>query len=160
MLSRALLVVLLGACGLAVGAGDADKVKLTPEEERVFDSTNEVRKKEGLKPLRINPLLVEAARKHSQMMAKRNQLEHEFDGVGPDKRLKKVGYKFQTYGENILYSAKSGIEAADFAMEKWLDSKTHRGNILDKDYTEVGIGVAINEKGVIYFTQDFATPQK
>jgi uncharacterized protein YkwD len=45
-------------------------------------------------------------------------------------------------------------------MEKWLDSKTHRGNILDKDYTEVGIGVAINEKGVIYFTQDFATPQK
>jgi uncharacterized protein YkwD len=160
MLSRALLVVLLGGCALAASAGDADKMKLTPEEQRVLDSTNEVRKKEGLQPLRINPLLVEAARKHSQMMAMRSQLEHEFDGIGLDKRLKKVGYKFNAYGENILYTVKSGVEAANIAMEKWLDSKTHRGNILAKDYTEVGIGMAINEKGVIYFTQDFGTPQK
>jgi uncharacterized protein YkwD len=160
MLSRVLVVVLLGGFTLAARVGDSDKGKLTPEEQRILDVTNEARKKEGLPPLSVDPLLVEAARKHSQMMAKMGQLEHEFDGVSLDQRLKKVGYKFQACGENIQFSTKTGAEAADFAMNNWLGSKGHRGNILSKEYTEVGIGAITNDKGVIYFTQDFASPQK
>jgi len=45
-------------------------------------------------------------------------------------------------------------------LKDWLNSKVHRKNLLGKDYTEVGIGVATNDLGETYFTQDFGRPQK
>jgi uncharacterized protein YkwD len=160
MLQRMLIIGGVLSLALACCGGEPEEVKLTAEEQRILDSTNELRKKEGLAPLRVNALLVEAARKHSQMMAKKDMLEHVFDGVGPDQRLKKIGYKYLQYGENIQYSTKQGVEAADFAINNWINSKPHRANLLDKDFTEVGIGMATNGAGRIYFTQDFGQPRK
>ena len=40
-------------------------------------------------------------------------------------------------------------------MKGWMNSKVHRENILDPAFTEIGIGVARNDKGEVYYTQDF-----
>jgi uncharacterized protein YkwD len=155
-----LILIVLAAVTATAGGGDAGKVKLTPQEQAVLDQTNEQRKKEGLKPLVVNATLVEVARKHAQAMAKLRKMEHVIDGIGPDERFKKAGYKFATYGENIHWSKGLDDKAADLAMKDWLASKVHRGNLLSKDFTEVGIGVATNDAGETYFTQDFGRPLK
>jgi uncharacterized protein YkwD len=160
MLSRVLLLLALGCLAVPANGGDADKVKLTAPEQRILDQTNEARKKEGLNPLKASAVLTDVARKHAQALAKLRKLEHEIDGVGPEQRLTKAGYKYLAYGENIHGSKGSDAEAADIAMKDWLNSKVHRKNLLSKDYTEVGIGVATNDAGETYFTQDFGRPQK
>ena len=40
-------------------------------------------------------------------------------------------------------------------MKGWMNSKVHRENILEPAFAEVGIGVARNDKGEMYYTQDF-----
>jgi uncharacterized protein YkwD len=45
-------------------------------------------------------------------------------------------------------------------MKGWMDSKGHRENILNPGFTEIGIGIARNDKGETYFTQEFAKPRK
>lgn len=60
-----------------------------------------------------------------------------------------AGYK----GENILY----GSTTAQGAMDLWLNSEGHRANILNTNYTHVGIGVAVGDDGRTYWVQLFAS---
>src|SRR5213078_4663827 len=54
--------------GPAGGAREKGKVKLTADEEKVLELTNEQRKRKKLPPLKLNPLLVKVARQHSANM--------------------------------------------------------------------------------------------
>jgi uncharacterized protein YkwD len=45
-------------------------------------------------------------------------------------------------------------------MKGWMSSKGHRENILKDMFTEIGFGIAQDDKGVYYFTQVFAKPRK
>jgi uncharacterized protein YkwD len=45
-------------------------------------------------------------------------------------------------------------------MKAWMDSKEHRANILMPEYTEIGLGIARDKTGQLYFTQVFAKPRK
>ena len=158
---RAVLLLALGATAMGGGGeGEGDKVKLAPEEQTILDKTNEARKKEGLAPLKLNPTLVEIARQQAKTMAKVRKLEHDIDGAGPEQRFKKAGYKFFFYAENIHVSKGLEAKAADRAMKDWLESKVHRSNLLNKEFTEVGIGMATNDAGETYFSQDFGRPVK
>ena len=161
-MTRALVLTVLGSIAAAAceGEGDAGKVKLSPQEQTILDKTNEARKKEGLTPLKLNPTLVEIARKQAQAMAKARKLEHDIDGAGPEQRFKKAGYKFFTYAENIHVSKGLNAKAADRAMKDWLDSKVHHDNLLNKEFAEIGIGMATNDAGETYFAQDFGRPQQ
>ena len=155
-----LSIILVAAAALAAGSGDTDKAKLSEEEQRVLDLTNEARKKEGLQPLKVNAVLTKTARAHSENMAKQRKLDHKLDDMNPAQRVEKAGYKFFGVGENIYMSKRINAEAPDLAMKTWLDSKPHRENILQKEFTEIGIGVATNDSGEIYFTQVFGKPRK
>jgi uncharacterized protein YkwD len=155
-----LTALLAGTTALAEGVGDPPPAKLTKEEQRLLDLTNEVRKKENLPPLTVNPLLVEVARKHSQTMAMKHKLAHEIDGARPAERLKAAGYKFFAFGENIHESKRKGVDAADAAVKWWLNSEKHRENILDKQFTEIGVGMATTDAGETFSTQVFGMPRK
>jgi uncharacterized protein YkwD len=159
---RALVLLAVAAIAVAPreGEGDGDKVKLTPQEQTILDKTNEARKKEGLAPLKLSPTLVEIARQQAKTMAKVRKLEHDIDGAGPEQRFKKAGYKFFFYAENIHVSKGLEAKAADRAMKDWLESKVHRSNLLNKEFTEIGIGMATNDAGETYFSQDFGRPLK
>lgn len=153
--------VLVCAFALVPFAGADEKkddkkgaLKLTAEEEAVIDLTNAERKKADLKPLKMNPQLMEAARKHAENMAKQDKLDHTLDEKAPSDRTKAAGYKSSFVGENIAWNQKDAKDV----VAGWMDSKDHRENILNTDYTEIGVAVAKNEKGEPYWVQVFGKP--
>jgi uncharacterized protein YkwD len=132
------------------------ELKLTADEEALIDLTNAERKKadKGLKPLKMNPRLMETARKHAANMAAQNKLDHKIDNQEPVDRAKAAGYKSKFVGENISWNQKTPKDA----IEAWMISETHRDNILLKEYTEIGVAVARNQKGQPYWAQVFGMP--
>ena len=94
----------------------------------------------------------ETARKHSVDMAINDYFSHEnLQGLSPFDRMKEDDIKFRRAGENLAYGQSSSI----FAHEGLMNSKGHRDNILIKDYSHLGIGVAFNEKSQPYYTENF-----
>jgi uncharacterized protein YkwD len=147
-------------CPLALAdekKGDAkDPAKLTDDEQAVIDLTNAERKKADLKPLKMNPKLMAAARKHAANMAAQEKLEHVLDEKDPEDRAKAAGYKPDAIGENLAWNQQNPKEV----LEVWMKSEQHRDNILSKDYTEIGVAVAKNKKGEPYWVQVFGTPEE
>jgi uncharacterized protein (TIGR03000 family) len=120
-------------------------------EQELLDLTNHERKKAGLAPLDLNAKLVQAARGHSANMARQKKLDHTLEEKGPGERIRAAGYQGFTWGENIAY----GMPTPASAMEAWMTSKGHRANILNGDFTEIGLGIVTDERGVPYYTQVF-----
>ena len=91
------------------------------------------------------------ARKHSEDMASGRC---SFGHSGYDLRVSKIKKTIKPcdgyVGENVAYGANNGKEVFDI----WKNSSEHRKNMLG-DYKYIGIGVAYNKKGVIYYTQIF-----
>ena len=56
-------------------------------------------------------------------------------------------------------SAEQNPSMADI-LKLWMDSDPHRKNILSAKFTEVGVGIAKNDKGEVYCTEIFAAPLK
>jgi uncharacterized protein YkwD len=153
---------LAGACGLLVvlglsHAGEAPSFKMTDEEAKLLELTNQERKKKELAPLRPNPVLFKLARDHSANMAKQGKMDHVLDGKTPFDRMKDANYSFQRGGENIA-AGDATIELAQ-VMQSWMESKNHRENILGPEFTEIGLGV-VRKDGQAYYTQVFAKPSK
>lgn len=130
--------------------------KLTKEEQELIDLTNAERKKANLKPLALNPQLTDAARGHAANMAKQDKLEHILDDKDFGARAKDAGYKYSLFGENIAW----GREMPKDVLEGWMNSPPHLENILKEEFTEIGVGVAKNQKGERYWVQVFGTPLK
>ncbi len=135
--------------------------KLTADEQAVIDLTNAERKKaerkkdeKELLPLKMNPQLMEAARKHAENMAVQDKLDHKLDDKEPVDRTKAVGYKSEFVGENIAWNQKTPKQV----LESWMNSEGHRENILRPEYTEIGVAVAKNKKGEPYWVQVFGKP--
>jgi uncharacterized protein YkwD len=89
-------------------------------------------------------------------MARQEKMEHNLDGQTPGARIKAAGYRFRAAGENI---AMTDGDPPSVIFEMWMKSKHHRENILNAEFTEIGIGIARNDKGEIYYTQDFGKPK-
>ena len=106
-------------------------------------------------PLRWNENLAEVARAHSH-----NMLEQRFfDHVDPDgrtlaTRINEAGIPWRASGENIaIYGTIMGAEAAFMNEPRF--QHNHRANILNANYTDVGIGIVQGSNGSLYITQDF-----
>jgi uncharacterized protein YkwD len=141
----------------ASGTGqDKDKFVLGDDEKNLLELTNLERKKHKLPPLKASPLLCKVARAHSANMAKQGKMDHNLDGKDPYDRIKAVGYKYAVAGENLAV----GDLAQEQVMKAWMKSQVHRENILDDEFTEIGLGMAKNDKGKIYYTQVFGTPRE
>jgi uncharacterized protein (TIGR03000 family) len=124
------------------------------QEKEVVERTNQERKKAGLPPLQVNAKLSRAAREHSANMARLDRLDHMLEGKGPGERLAAVGYQSFGWGENCA----AGQRTPEEALASWMQSPGHRGNILNGNYTEIGVGIAANERGGLYWTQVFGRP--
>jgi len=149
-------VVLLVPFAWPLDAQEA-KLQLSKEEKKLVELVNAERKKENLPSLKTNLLLTKLARAHSDNMAKQGKLDHDLDGKTAFQRMREAGYAFSKAGENIAYS--EGIFNLNEVMKGWMESKPHRENILNDEYTEFGLGMARNDKGECYYTQVFAKPR-
>lgn len=101
--------------------------------------TNADRAESGLAPLTRNPLLDAAAQAAAEDMATKGYFSHVApDGATPWSWLDKAGYVYSYAGQNLAvnFTDSQNVETA------WLESPTHRENILKPHYTEIGFGTA------------------
>jgi uncharacterized protein YkwD len=128
------------------------------EEQQLVRQLNQSRAEAGLPALRVDDRLTQAAREHSQKMSNTRTLGHVLPKEkGVAERLGATGLHFSRSGENVGYNTDfDGIQKA------FMKSPPHRENILNPDYTLVGIGLVRGDDGVYWATQDFAhgTPQR
>ena len=132
-------------------------------ESRVVELTNQERAANGCSVmLAANDKLHQAADGHSADMLGRDFFSHTNpDGEGPGERLAEVGYDWVWYGENIAagYASPEGVVAG------WMGSSGHRANILNCNFTGIGVGHAYDagDPGTLryqhYWTQVFARPR-
>jgi hypothetical protein len=120
-------------------------------EQRLVQLINQERAHVGLPGLRVNDQLTQAARQHSTLMAKSNQLSHQLRGEPAlQKRLAATGLRFSSDAENVAYDY--SVQAAHDGLMR---SSPHRTNIMNAGYDSIGIGV-VQAGDVLWITQDFA----
>lgn len=124
----------------------------------ITEITNEERADAGLAPLTENALLTAAAQLKAEDMAAKGYFAHTSpEGLTPWHWFGQVGYKYTHAGENL---AVNFFESADVA-EAWMNSPTHKANIVKANYTEIGVGVAsgtFEGKRTVFVAQLFGTP--
>lgn len=120
-------------------------------ERQLFEALNRERRERALEELRWDARLARAARKHSEQMADRGELTHQFPGEEPVRsRIAAEGVRFTASAENVGFA--STVERVHGG---WMSSPGHRANILNEKYNAVGIGVAMRGR-YIYATQNLA----
>ncbi|MGB9637508.1 MAG: CAP domain-containing protein [Microgenomates group bacterium] len=109
---------------------------ITPE--RIIELTNKERAKLGLPGLKENKLLSEAARQKAADMFAFNYWAHVSpSGRSPWSFFADVGYKYQYAGENLARD----FTDPDSVVQAWMNSPTHRENITNSHYQEIGVAV-------------------
>lgn len=131
-----------------------------PFETDLLQLMNDERAKAGAAPLKMSSLLSIVAQSHSDEMAAHNYFGHNsLNGLTFEDRIKKAGYTFSAAAEN-LFAGSGPYNSPEYVVKVWLNSASHRSNMLDPKYNEVGIGYRFNPDSTYggYFTADFGTP--
>jgi uncharacterized protein YkwD len=140
---------------LSIGTMLRAQVGLSADELKLFNLLNQERKTAGLPQFQWNYHLAEAARAHSQLMAQRKLLSHQFEGEPAlGERLGATAARFNGAAENVAEADISPDTAGD-VHAGLMNSPEHRANILSPKYIAVGLA-AITRDGVMYVTEDFA----
>jgi uncharacterized protein YkwD len=150
-------------------------------ERRINALVNKERASKRLDALRLDDQLSKIARAHSADMARRNFFSHvNPEGRDASARGEQVGYACQktyeshitaglaenifqgnlysrvrTQGNEKIYDWNSPDALAAESVEGWMNSPGHRRNILEKNYSETGMGVAVSADDKVYVTQLF-----
>lgn len=118
-------------------------------EKKVVELTNVERQKQGLKPLVLDEALSKVAREKSLDMQRNKYFSHTSPTYGsPFDMMKKFGISFRTAGENIAMGQRTPEEV----VNAWMNSSGHRQNILNPNFTHIGVGYVENGN---YWTQMF-----
>jgi len=120
--------------------------------------TNEARTGEDLLPLSESETLRKGAQMKADDMAEKEYFSHTGpDGEQPWKWFKEAGYQYQYAGENLAVN----FDESEEVVDAWLNSPTHRANILKAQFTEIGVGIATGTyKGreAVFVVQFFGKP--
>lgn len=107
--------------------------------QTILMDTNTQRASEREAPLKLNSKLAAAAQAKASDMSARDYWSHDTpDGQTPWSFIARSGYNYQKAGENLAY----GFASAGSTVTGWMNSPEHRANILNKDYADVGFGIA------------------
>lgn len=155
----ALLVAVAVAALLAVGSPAADD-GVDPDRTAalVVEEVNDARTERGLAPLSQNESLARVASAHSADMAARGYVNHTApNGSGVADRYERFGIGCLG-SENIYYTPNGALlvgerTVAERVVSAWLASPGHRETLLG-NYTRQGIGVAVDDDGGVYVTQN------
>jgi uncharacterized protein YkwD len=110
-------------------------LQLTPVEAAMLEQTNEQRTARGMKPLVVDPSLVESARKHASWMASVRVMRHTSAPVG----------------ENIAM----GQNTVPSVIRTWMNSSGHRANILSRSWNRLGAAAYTSPEGRVYWCLQF-----
>ncbi|MCR6111244.1 CAP domain-containing protein [Bacillus sp. A301a_S52] len=114
---------------------------------QVFDLTNHIRKRHDLNVLEWHEDTADTAYGHSREMSEEDYFSHTSPVTGSlGDRLNQYEIAYALAAENIAANHFDSIEA----VEAWMNSEGHRLNILNEEFTHLGVGV-YNQ----YYTQNF-----
>jgi hypothetical protein len=151
------LLVLTLVVGLApsVGAADLDvgDAARAAAERHALDLTNQRRVARGLIRLRLDTRLTELARQRAQYMADTGNFSHTqsggttvFDMIGD------ANIRWYAAGEIIAWNTAGPLDySAEFAVQGWMASPSHKAIVVSDDYNYVGFGVAVAANGTRYW---------
>lgn len=129
---------------------------ITPE--KIVALTNAEREKLGLSQLQVSPLLSEAAeRKAADMFAFDYWAHISPSGRTPWSFFKEVGYSYTVAGENLA----KDFSNPDSVVQAWMKSPTHKDNIVDGRFSDIGVAVVdgtLNGVQTTLVVQLFAAP--
>ncbi len=129
------------------------------DTKKVVELTNSERQSIGLEIVKTNPELNQAAAAKAADMFAHNYWAHVSpQGVEPWSFITSSGYKYQHAGENLARD----FSKADDIVKAWMASPTHRQNLLDGRYRDIGVAVMdgyINGVETTIVVQMFGTPQ-
>lgn len=131
---------------------EAPPAAISSDERLAIDLLNKDRERHGLPRLTADARLSQVARKHAEDMVRNNYFSHtNKKGQSPFDRMKAGGIAYKAAAENIAYN--QSIAAMQVAL---MNSPGHRVNILNAQYTHVGLGLYTAPNGSIYGVQLFA----
>ena len=123
----------------------------------LLNLTNYERSQNGLPPLTLDDQLSKAAQKKSVHMFKHDYWAHFApDGTSPWDFIRGEGYDYSYAGENLA----KGFTTSYDAVKAWMDSPTHRANILSDKYSEVGFSIEQGElqgEETVLIVQEFGS---
>jgi uncharacterized YkwD family protein/spore coat assembly protein SafA len=121
-------------------------------EHDVLQLSNQERAKYGLSPLRPDWQTARVARHKSQDMRDKHYFSHTSPTYGsPFEMLKAYNISYRSAGENIAM----GQQTPQEVVKAWMNSEGHRKNILNPNFTHIGVGYAKGGTGRFYWTQMF-----
>jgi uncharacterized protein YkwD len=116
----------------------ADDDVLDDIAEAVVEAINVERERRGLRKLKEDGKLRDAAADHVRDMFRRRYFDHVApDRTRPDDRVRRRGYEFSAVGENLA----AGQRTARQAVAGWMRSRRHRETLLGR-FEDVGVAVA------------------
>lgn len=121
-------------------------------EKEVVELVNQEREKYGYSPLQIDTRLTVVARKKSADMRDNRYFSHQSPTYGsPFDMLEKENIRYTMAGENIA----AGQRTPSQVVKDWMNSEGHRQNILNPNYTHIGVGYCQGGSYGTYWTQLF-----
>jgi len=139
------------AAASAEGSGETRPLHRHPTLFGMLVRSNNMRRRAGLLPHRMNPALTKAAQDHAAYMARTGQFSHYANG-GYQYRASKYGFRGGVL-ENIAMNG-GGLDAA-FSM--WQASGAHYASIVSRT-TDAGFGYAVGPGGAVYYVGVYGTP--
>lgn len=122
------------------------------------DLTNGERQSQNLSTLTVNSVLNKAAQMKANDMAANGYFAHTSpDGKTPWYWLEQAGYNYQYAGENLAINFSDSKDVTN----AWMNSPTHKANIVKGNYTEIGTGVAsglYQGRETVFVAQVYANP--
>ncbi len=110
----------------------------TEDEQYVLNLINDYRAKNGVSKLSMGSKLLKISRLKAQDMTTKEYFSHTSPTYGsPFEMMKNYGLSYKTAGENI-----AGNPSLEAAVNSWINSSTHRENLLSTSYNYVGIGIS------------------
>ncbi|HSX44784.1 MAG TPA: CAP domain-containing protein [Candidatus Saccharimonadales bacterium] len=105
----------------------------------LLQATNNQRNANGAASLSLNSQLDSAAQTKANDMVNRNYWSHNTpDGQEPWVFIQNAGYQYTKAGENLAY----GFTTSDDTITGWMNSPSHKANLLDTAFKDVGFGIA------------------
>jgi hypothetical protein len=137
-----LLVVLMQGIYNGIATGNVLGAEADVTISGLLDGTNQARAANGESTLSISAKLTKAAElKVQDMFAKQYWAHTAPDGTTPWHWFGEVGYSYAEAGENLA----KNFSVSDSVITAWLQSPTHRANLLKATYTDVGFAVMSGE---------------
>lgn len=149
-------VKVLSVALVSLYAGVAHQTSITSSQ--IIALSNQARKEQGMTLVKSNGALARAAQAKAQDMIAKNYFAHiSPSNVSPWYWYKQAGYKYAYAGENLAIDY---VNASD-VVAAWLKSPSHRRNLLNTRFQDIGVAVAtgkINGAESVIVVQMFGAP--